>query len=146
MSFGLRKKSCCRGLSGVKKLRRIKYHVSYSMFRVHLLLFILFPVSRLIDILLFSLMMVAWQQNTHFAPLSLVFPPFHISPTRICPSVVNPTAVAGSERRSKARLIQSKRTEFVCPSSTVVSTTRDTVDLLIAYDNNTRQYATTTKK
>jgi hypothetical protein len=37
-----------------------------------------------------------------------------------CPSsVVNPSAVAGSERRSTARQIQSKRTEFVCPSATL---------------------------
>jgi hypothetical protein len=32
--------------------------------------------------------------------------------------VVNPSAVAGSELRSTARRIQSKSTEFVCPSST----------------------------
>jgi hypothetical protein len=31
---------------------------------------------------------------------------------------VNPSAVARSERRSTARQTQSKRTEFVCPSST----------------------------
>ena len=38
---------------------------------------------------------------------------------RIRLSVFHPSAVAGSERRSKARQIQSKRTEFVCPSSTL---------------------------
>ena len=33
-------------------------------------------------------------------------------------SVVNPSVVAGSERRSTARQIVSKFIEFVCPSST----------------------------
>ena len=35
----------------------------------------------------------------------------------VCPSSTRPL-YAGSERRSMARQIQSKRTEFVCPSST----------------------------
>ena len=37
---------------------------------------------------------------------------------RIRMSVINPSSVAGSERHSTARQIQSKSTEFVCPSST----------------------------
>jgi hypothetical protein len=43
-----------------------------------------------------------------------------VKKNRIRLSVVNPTAVAGSKRRScsTARQIQSKRTEFVCPSTT----------------------------
>jgi hypothetical protein len=41
-----------------------------------------------------------------------------VKKNRIRLSVVNPSTIAGSERRSTARQIQSKRTEFVCPSST----------------------------
>ena len=41
-----------------------------------------------------------------------------VKKNRIRLSVVIPSAVAGSERRLTARQIQSKRTEFVCPSST----------------------------
>ena len=36
---------------------------------------------------------------------------------RIRLSVVNPSSVAGSERRSTARQIQSKSSEFVCLSA-----------------------------
>jgi hypothetical protein len=41
-----------------------------------------------------------------------------VKKNRIRLTVVNPSAIAGSEQRSTARQIQSKRTEFVCPSST----------------------------
>jgi hypothetical protein len=40
-----------------------------------------------------------------------------VKKNRIRLSVVNPSAVAASERHSTARQIQSKRTKFVCPSS-----------------------------
>ena len=45
------------------------------------------------------------------------FLPATFAPLRAS-SVINPFASAGSERRSTARQIQSKLTEFVCPSST----------------------------
>jgi hypothetical protein len=41
-----------------------------------------------------------------------------VKKNRIRLSVVNSSAVADSEWRSTARQIQSKITEFVCPSST----------------------------
>jgi hypothetical protein len=43
---------------------------------------------------------------------------YSVKKYRIRLSVVDPSAVAGSELRSTARSIQSKSTEFVCPSST----------------------------
>ena len=41
-----------------------------------------------------------------------------VKKNRIRLSIVNLSAIAGLERRSTARQIQSKRTEFFCPSST----------------------------